>query len=419
MRLRTAILLFLCSACLYGQAQVNTISGVVRDSLSHDPLPYVNVFFANTAIGTSTNSKGEFTLSGFASGKYDLTISFVGYKTQQYSFDFSASTFKLDIALAQELVQLSEILVKADTTHWQQDFLTFKQNFIGTTANAAKAEIVNKKDIHLYFDPEEKVLVAHAKKELVIENKGLGYLMHYQLVDFTLDFRHSRMQYLGIPRFEALIPKHNMQAKKWEEERRKAYEGSFVHLIRTIYQQDLDNTKFQLFELHEIANPERPSQQFLDERIKHWRNATLQNNPGKEKMVVRVGGNGVIDGSGLLNDSLAYYLRMRSLPEKIDSVGRAIKSASDLLKPGTTNIIQFKGRLKVLYKEREDALYVLDKRRAPQRFQESTVHFIGSELKIYPNGYYEDVRTVFMEGYLGWSEKIAEMLPTDYKYEVK
>lgn len=415
MRLRTAILIFFSSACLYGQAQVNSIVGVIRDSLSHEPLPYVNVFFANTSIGTSTNSKGEFILSGFPSGKYDLTISFVGYKTQQYSFDFNESRYKLDIALGQELVQLSEILVKADTAHWKQNFLTFRQNFIGTTPNAAKVAILNSKDIHLYFDPEERVLVAHAKKELVVENRALGYQVNYQLVDFTLDYGDSRMQYLGIPRFEELKPKSTLQSKKWEGERRKAYEGSFVHLIRTICQQELENSKFQLFELHEIPNPDRPPQQFLDEKIRHWRTSNLQPSPGKEKMVVSIGGNGVVNGSGL-HDSLTYYLRKRSLPEKIDSIGREIKSASDLVKPGTTNIIQFKGRLKLLYKEREDALYVVGKRRPPQRFQESTVHFIGNELKIYPNGYYEDVRTIFMEGYLGWSEKIAEMLPTDYKY---
>ncbi|GCC53661.1 hypothetical protein SanaruYs_39060 [Chryseotalea sanaruensis] len=419
MRLQAAILIFFCSACLYGQAQVNSIAGVVRDSLSHEPLPYVNVFFANTSIGTSTDSKGEFILSGFPSGKYDLTISFVGYKTQQYSFDFSESTFKLEVALAQELVQLSEILVKADTAQWKQNFLTFKENFIGTTANAAKVAILNSRDLHLFFDSGDKVLVAHAKKELVVENKALGYLVNYQLIDFTLDYKYSRMQYLGIPRFEELRPKNNLQLKKWENERRKAYEGSFAHLVRLIYQQELENSKFQLFELHEIANPERLPQQFLDERIRYWRTANLQNNAGKEKVVRRVGDNNVaVNGSGL-SDSLSYYLRMRSLPEKIDSIGRAIKTAADLLRPGSTNIIQFKGRLKVLYKEREDVLYVLDKRRAPQRFQESTVHFMGSELKIYPNGYYEDVRTVFMGGYLGWSEKIAEMLPTDYKYVEK
>ncbi len=414
------VILFLCGfVCHYGQAQVNSIAGAVRDSLSQEPLPYVNVFFANTSIGTSTNSNGEFILSGFSSGKYDLTISFVGYKTQQYSFDFSESTFKLNVALAQELVQLSEILVKADTANWRQNYLTFKQNFVGTTANAAKVAILNNRDIHLFFDSRDRVLMAHAKKELVVENKALGYRVHYQLIDFTLDYKYSRMQYFGIPRFEGLTPKHNLQSKKWEDERRKAYEGSFIHLIRTIYQQGLESSKFQLFELHDIQNPERPYQKFLDERIKHWRNVNLQNNAGNDKLVVRVGGNGVMQGSGLLNDSLAYYLRMCSLPEKIDSVGRAIKSASDLLKPGTTNIIQFKGRLKVLYKEREDALYVVGKRRPPQRFQESVVHFVGDELKIYPNGYYEDVRSVFLEGYLGWSEKIGEMLPIDYKHEVK
>lgn len=418
MRQLLLILIFFYLTTSVLRAQVNSITGVVKDSHSQEPLPYVNVFFANTSIGTSTNSNGEFSLSGFQSGKYDLTISFIGYTTQQYSFDFNNSTYKLDVALAQETVQLSEIMVKADTSHWRQNFITFRDNFVGTTSNSSNVSILNKKDIHLYFDPSDRVLVAHAKKDLIIENNALGYKVHYQLIEFTLDYKHSRMQYLGIPRFEEKMPKGNLQLKKWESERRKAYEGSFVHLVQTIYQQELENSKFQLFELHEIDNPERPPQQFIDERIQYWKSVKFQSMPSNEKMIVRLGSNGEINKSDL-NDSLVYYMRIKSLPEKVDSIGRQIKSASDLLKPGTSNIIQFKGRLKVLFKEREDALYVVGKRRPPQKFQESTVHFVGDEIKIYANGYYEDVRSVFMEGYLGWSEKIAEMLPTDYKYQVK
>jgi hypothetical protein len=61
-------LLILSSIC-FGQESKNQIKGVVTDSLTREPVPYANVYFANTSIGTSTNEKGEYSLSGFADGK--------------------------------------------------------------------------------------------------------------------------------------------------------------------------------------------------------------------------------------------------------------------------------------------------------------------------------------------------------------
>lgn len=405
MRLFSASLLLLLYVTCYNlHAQVNSISGTVIDSLTQEPLPFVNVFFANTSIGTATNSKGDFSISGFSSGKYDLTISFVGFQTQQRSLDFNGSTFKIAVLLAQESVQLSEILVKADTANWKQNFITFRDNFIGTTSNAKRNTIVNAKDIHLYFDNIDRVLVAHSKQHLVIDNRALGYRVHYQLVDFTLDYRNSRLQYLGIPRFEELKPTIKSQGEKWAKERKRAYEGSFTNLVQVLYHEQLADSRFSLFELHEVRNPERPSSAFLTERINYWR---AKNTSKEGKLILST------------SDSLSYYLRLRSIPELVDSVGKQIKNASEIMRPGTNDIIQYKNRLKIVFKEKEDVAYVLNKRRAPQKVQQSVVHFLADEIKIYPNGYFEDVRFVFLEGYLGWAEKIAEMLPIDYKPEMK
>jgi hypothetical protein len=85
-------LLILSSIC-FGQHSKNQIKGVVTDSLTNEPVPYANVYFANTSIGTSTNEKGEYSLAGFADGKYDLTISSVGFKLTQYPLEFSGTTY--------------------------------------------------------------------------------------------------------------------------------------------------------------------------------------------------------------------------------------------------------------------------------------------------------------------------------------
>ena len=59
-----------------------TITGIVMDSSSREPLYGASVFAQNTTLGTATNKQGEFSLS-LKAGGYDLVISFTGYQTQQ------------------------------------------------------------------------------------------------------------------------------------------------------------------------------------------------------------------------------------------------------------------------------------------------------------------------------------------------
>ncbi len=65
--LRTALI---CAAVfqsisIFGQ---NKISGKITDGVTGEPLPFVNVFFVGTTIGTSTSTNGLYTISGFQPG---------------------------------------------------------------------------------------------------------------------------------------------------------------------------------------------------------------------------------------------------------------------------------------------------------------------------------------------------------------
>ena len=57
-----------------------TISGAVSDSISGDYLVGANVYIENTAIGTSTDEKGRYSLTNINKGIYDITVSYIGYK---------------------------------------------------------------------------------------------------------------------------------------------------------------------------------------------------------------------------------------------------------------------------------------------------------------------------------------------------
>ncbi len=70
----------------------NLITGKVVDENSGEVLPGANVFLAGTSIGASSNAEGIFTFSGFASGKYNFAVSFVGYSVLQQQITFTGNT---------------------------------------------------------------------------------------------------------------------------------------------------------------------------------------------------------------------------------------------------------------------------------------------------------------------------------------
>lgn len=68
-----------CSTTAFGQ--LTKIMGTVNDSLTGDPLPFVNIVFRNTTQGVTTDFDGKYSIETKLPGD-SLTASFVGYITQ-------------------------------------------------------------------------------------------------------------------------------------------------------------------------------------------------------------------------------------------------------------------------------------------------------------------------------------------------
>ncbi|MEX2231684.1 MAG: carboxypeptidase-like regulatory domain-containing protein [Cyclobacteriaceae bacterium] len=69
-------------------AQQNKMSGRVLDAATKEPIHFASVFFAGTSIGGTTHEDGTFSFEGFPNGKYDLTVTFVGFKKYRIEVDF-------------------------------------------------------------------------------------------------------------------------------------------------------------------------------------------------------------------------------------------------------------------------------------------------------------------------------------------
>ena len=90
-------------------AQETIIKGKVKDADTGEALPFVNVYFKGTTVGTSTDFEGNYYLR--TANKTDsLVASYVGYFSQVKKVKLGVEQV-LDFALKSELIQLEEVVV--------------------------------------------------------------------------------------------------------------------------------------------------------------------------------------------------------------------------------------------------------------------------------------------------------------------
>ncbi|HET56629.1 MAG TPA: TonB-dependent receptor [Ignavibacteria bacterium] len=93
-------------------AQTGTIKGTVSDKETNQPLVGANLFISHTSYYGTTNKSGEFIIEGIPQGRYNLTISFVGYQTLVKEINVEQNeTIVLDAKLSSTPIHLGEVLV--------------------------------------------------------------------------------------------------------------------------------------------------------------------------------------------------------------------------------------------------------------------------------------------------------------------
>lgn len=77
---------------------------------------------------------------------------------------------------------------------------------------------------------------------LQIENRHLGYRNNYLITDFVLS---NRLQYVvGYPNFEPMEARDSKEVKKWQKNRKQAYNGSLRHFFKSLIENTLEENDF-------------------------------------------------------------------------------------------------------------------------------------------------------------------------------
>lgn len=398
--MRKLFLLLFLSSALGAQCQ-KLLKGVVLDAEKNKPVPSASIFLNNTSIGITADAEGRFELY-VPSGRYDLIVSSIGFETFNQTIVSSQLQDFFTIKLKIKAPDLQTVVIEPyEKNGWEKWGKLFLDDFIGTSDFAYDCRIKNKEVIKFRNSKKTGVLSAYASEPLLIENKGLGYVIHYQLESFSYNFKTRYLLYTGYPFFEEMKGGAGKE-KKWKKRREEVYYGSMLHFMRSLYRNTLSTEGFEMHALKKIPNAEK-------QRVKIAQRANI-------KRTTRPDGTVVISPTN--EDSSAYYNEVLRQSDYIDILNKNIIPADSVAFAvnKTTAGMDFTDYLMINYKNGITPPEYRQQNPESSTAMVSQITLINNRpIEIEANGSYYSPEDLMTEGYWAWSEKAAMMLPFDYK----
>lgn len=337
-----------------------TIIGKVIDKNTKAPLQGASVFAQNTTVGIATDAEGNFKLK-LPNGGYELIVTFTGYETETMRIsNASAEDKNLIIEIKEKEKALAEVSIVSSNEvkdGWEKYGKFFTENFIGKTEFSLQTFIKNPEVLKFYYSKKRNRLKVLASEPLLVENLALGYNIKFAIDSFTYEYENNEALFIGYPLFEEM---HDTPEKElvWQQNRSKAYNGSLLHFMRSLYSKTLSDEGFEV--------------QFLVENNDNETAVKLKNVYGALNYDMD-------DSSGVVE-----------------------------FHPNQPDMI-------VLYtKQKPEPLYFCFDPEAKKDFQVSTLTIDDEDpINIEQNGYYFDQTDLVTEGYWGF-KKVGDMLPYDY-----
>ncbi len=143
--------LILGSSALFSQA-LSIVSGTVTDRSTGKPLPFVNIFFKGTSVGTITDKNGHYILRTTTQEYDSIVASFIGYKTQVKIFSRGREQ-TLDFALVPDLINLKEVVIMSgENPAWAIIRKAVKRKSLYNKRSLTAYEYNSYNRIEMYFD---------------------------------------------------------------------------------------------------------------------------------------------------------------------------------------------------------------------------------------------------------------------------
>jgi hypothetical protein len=395
----------------YGQYK---ISGTVESGGDNKPVQSASVFISNTTIGGATDRQGKFTFNNIKPGDYTIVVNALGY----YLFTTSVHISNADVTvpvihLSVSTTDLKEINVSASNkkdNDYNWAYQTFLNEFLGTSDMAKDCKITNPEVLNLDYDVYTNRINASSDDFLRIENNSLGYIIQYKLNDFKLinDPQAKSIHYDGVALFTEMKGSPRQQ-RRWLQNRQTAYEGSFMHFLRSLLNDNLDKEGFKVLRLAVFANPGKPAPAIISAKVTHFKALLAKRN------------------SAFARDSLAYWNKKEKLPDTVQQLYPYPLKRNDLLtntaNPSFLNFSCDNDDILVMYDRSRDfpqtnritnlnnLNFLINK---ADNYNLTLVNFVSPFAIITNNGGIINPNSLQLGG--GWiNKRVADLLPADYE----
>ena len=359
------------------------------------PIPRASIFLSNTSVGTRADEEGKFTLL-VPHGRYDLIVSSVGYETSNQSIESAQLPDFITVLLRLKPEDLDTVVIEPyEKDGWANWGRFFSDHFLGMSALASDCKLKNPEVLRFRHSKKNNRLDVIALDALVIENRALGYKISYQLESFSFDFKTRYLVYTGYPFFQSMEGSEGRK-KSWERNRKEAYYGSMLHFMRSLFRNILETEGFEVRALEKVLNTEK----------KRVRAIYAQHS-------FRSG-----SSSKLHKDSSEYYSKILAQADYHDVIGRNLLTGDSIayaINEHTAGCY-FENYLLVIYKKgmvpRE---YRMQFPKSSTAMMSQITLISGNPIEIQANGSYFNPADLMSLGYWSWSEKIAHLLPLDWR----
>lgn len=233
------------------QFSTTTVSGRVLDDSIGTPIAKVNVFIANSTMGSPTDEEGIFKIRNVPLGTHELIASIVGYAFHSRFIRLTDSAQPLiEIRLKPRVLELAEVeVVGADPVEWKRDLAKFTELFFGKGTNAGECRIVNPEVLSFSTDWAQ-TFEARASQPLRVENKGLGFEMELRLLTFTVGPKWLTYGWRAF--FREMPGADDDRRAEWQKSRSKAYKGSLRYFFASLVNGRAEREGFSIYA---VTNP--------------------------------------------------------------------------------------------------------------------------------------------------------------------
>lgn len=243
--MRTLSLIFL-SIILNTTAFSQVIKGTIFEKDTNTPVCFATIYFNGTFVGTSSDQNGNFELDISKNKSMPLTISAIGYYSVSLTNFSEIGPLKIYLHPKNYVLKDAVISAKSLARKRKRNLRLFKEEFIGTTENAKKCEILNEEDISFNYYSDDDTIKAYALKPIRIENKALGYKITYYLDKFEYYKRAQATFFCGNIIFNEDLTNDETQMQYYKKRRQIAYFGSRMHFIRALWSDHLNSSGYKV-----------------------------------------------------------------------------------------------------------------------------------------------------------------------------